>query len=543
MMRVCKTCNVSKPDDSYGKVTNRGVVTRRGSCKECCNAASRAKNAAKAATVSRDAVPKPAACDVCRRACSDAVDFHWRSDLVRWRTTCISCMKASNAAKAVSAVTPTHRVCETCGIDKPDADFSKTPNGNLRTECKACRTDRSKAAVAERAPIVDRESVPRPAACGNCGRGAHEPGVEFKWRSDMLSEGWRSTCNACYNEKNYSENFRERERAKDETAYLKRNAETHIAWARKNPDKVARQQELGKRLPERRIKQVESSAKARDIDFVGADRDAMAAKLRDPCFYCAYAPNDGDKLNGLDRVYSFMPYSDANTVPCCGCCNGMKSIMDVDEFVHLVRRICSHQGMEPLSLAEAQEKRERSPCLAGKAEACAKTKEKRMLLDEDQQLALKCAPCYLCGVTFSCGLDRVDSDGDYTVDNTRPCCSPCNYMKKHLSLDEFKKHLAYVLTHTATWVLKDVSNVCTIIGKQRQAISALDTSGEPLIVFPSILTAAKMIKVDPKAITYAIANNTRCHGHHWSESGFNLYKQQVLDSEAAMTIVAMLSQQ
>lgn len=366
--------------------------------------------------------------------------------------------------------------------------------------------------------------------CSKCMRGPSD--VVFKWRSDVCKGGWRSECNSCINMKNYSASYRARERSKDEKAYLKRNAETHLAWAHRNREKVVHQQEFTVQMPDRRIKQIRTSAKARGVEFVRAEMDVMAAKLTTPCFYCMYAPTDGDKLNGLDRVDPTLPYNDANTVPCCGCCNGMKNAMCIDEFVNLVRRICHHQGIEPLQSIVGS-KRERSLCMGGTTEACSKTKEKRMLLDNEQQLTLKCAPCYLCGVSFSCGIDRVDSDGDYTIDNVRPCCSPCNFMKKHLALDEFKKHLQYVLTHTATWVLKDVSNMSTIIGKNRQPISVLDDSGKIIIVFPSILYAARMLHVDHKALLRAMANNTRYGGYYWVRSEVKKYNQQVVSYEYA----------
>ena len=45
-----------------------------------------------------------------------------------------------------------------------------------------------------------------------------------------------------------------------------------------------------------------------------------------------------------------------------------------------------------------------------------------------------------CSITAN-GLDRIDNNGGYTVDNVAPCCSRCNIMKTNLSQKEFYEHI------------------------------------------------------------------------------------------------------
>ncbi len=59
----------------------------------------------------------------------------------------------------------------------------------------------------------------------------------------------------------------------------------------------------------------------------------------------------------------------------------------------------------------------------------------------DEQTKL---PCYLCGgyaeeKDFS-GIDRIDSEGGYTLNNIQPCCWKCNNMKSDHSLSGFLAH-------------------------------------------------------------------------------------------------------
>lgn len=47
-------------------------------------------------------------------------------------------------------------------------------------------------------------------------------------------------------------------------------------------------------------------------------------------------------------------------------------------------------------------------------------------------------PCYYCGDTIeTIGIDRVDNEKPYQVDNCVSCCSICNYMKRDTTLSDF----------------------------------------------------------------------------------------------------------
>ncbi len=55
--------------------------------------------------------------------------------------------------------------------------------------------------------------------------------------------------------------------------------------------------------------------------------------------------------------------------------------------------------------------------------------------------------CFYCGQKDTIGIDRVDSNTGYTLENCIPCCSMCNYMKKDFKQSDFilqcKKIVAY----------------------------------------------------------------------------------------------------
>lgn len=48
--------------------------------------------------------------------------------------------------------------------------------------------------------------------------------------------------------------------------------------------------------------------------------------------------------------------------------------------------------------------------------------------------------CSYCGSKDSIGVDRVDNEVGYTLENSSPCCTMCNMMKKNLPLEIFLEH-------------------------------------------------------------------------------------------------------
>ena len=60
--------------------------------------------------------------------------------------------------------------------------------------------------------------------------------------------------------------------------------------------------------------------------------------------------------------------------------------------------------------------------------------------------ALISSPCTYCGriQENGNGLDRVDSNKEYTLDNVTPCCKECNWAKNAQSVKEFKNHVTKI---------------------------------------------------------------------------------------------------
>ncbi|KAL6763732.1 hypothetical protein V8C86DRAFT_3085180 [Haematococcus lacustris] len=73
--------------------------------------------------------------------------------------------------------------------------------------------------------------------------------------------------------------------------------------------------------------------------------------------------------------------------------------------------------------------------------------------------------CYLCGFSPAFGIDRFDSNGDYTLENSRSCCTTCNMMKHSWSLSDFLEYISHILAHTRDWTLSDVKDLPMLVCK------------------------------------------------------------------------------
>jgi hypothetical protein len=417
------------------------------------------------------------------------------------------------------------KVCKICFIEKQIDDFEKRQN-SWRSECKKCRAQKKQQNAKEKSALIDRELVSKP-LCNQCG--LTFPEVMFAWRSDVAKGGWKSICNKCYNVKGYSEKSRAKHREANETEYLAKNAATHLAWAKRNPDKVDIQLQLVKTDPERRWKALLTYLRHKHGDkwekHIELDgQETFIKRLQEPCHYCGINPSaNDDKLNGLDRVDPKGIYSVANTVPCCGVCNSMKLIYSVDQFIDGIRKIFYNCKLEH------QVHDEPLLCAFGKTynRMNKGVKDKTCYLSHDEKLQLLASPCYLCGRSPAFGIDRVDANSTYVKDNCKGCCSQCNYMKKDWELQPFQGHVSRIYNYTKTWVLLDTSD--QLVGQNGPRTPISVAFDDVQLIFPSIAILDNILGVSKDKIVRVIQKGGIYLGCIWSNASVQDYHKQCMD--------------
>ncbi|KAL6757619.1 hypothetical protein V8C86DRAFT_2435349 [Haematococcus lacustris] len=330
-----------------------------------------------------------------------------------------------------------------------------------------------------------------PSKCSDCGLAPGEH-ASFSWHNETAKRrgSWRGTCDNC------------------EKKQKRHN--TMAAYAKNAMD------------PTRQFKTVKASAGRRGISVAEGDAEAMLCKMQQPCHYCDFVASAAClHLNGLDRTDPRLGYSDANTKPCCATCNIMKSSLQADEFVHAVRNVATYSGVGAAVLGAASP-RIRLP-LVWHRRVGGPPKEKKDLLTREQKIVLVSAfkvdlwasNCYLCGRCPALGIDRLDSSGDYTPINARPCCTTCNMMKNAWSLEDFLAHMTYIQAHTRTWTLSDVGDVpLMVIGNIRVPVR-VTVDGED-IIFPSGYTLHTVSGLPSKGWTEVPTREYREQQTRWS---------------------------
>jgi hypothetical protein len=87
------------------------------------------------------------------------------------------------------------------------------------------------------------------------------------------------------------------------------------------------------------------------------------------------------------------------------------------------------------------------------SKSSAKKRHKDWGISLEQFAALNALPCHYCGGALNetgIGLDRVDNDNGYKIDNVVPCCGTCNRAKHIMSRIEFLHWVERVFRHRVT---------------------------------------------------------------------------------------------
>lgn len=332
--------------------------------------------------------------------------------------TCVACLRTSEEVSFHGLS------CSGCYDKlKRERNKSKTTDLNLKQKIQLAIT-RSK----------------HPEKCSSCDKEFYPE----KFKFDAANCRFRNPCVECFNTKKYYEKYREKRSAEDKFGFMKHNAEVQKQWRAKNPYHDQDWNNKRRQDAATKIKIVKSPAIKRKVNFCDDDYDILKSKLSLKCFYCNYISTKD--LNGLDRVDNNMGYSADNTVPCCKTCNYMKHQHSTTTFIDHVLQILNFT-QHYSSQIPTDENFNLPKTNFGTGRRKTVTKQKTTIMARYQKQNIELIECYLCGSTDNLGIDRIDSNVDYTDENCKSCCKTCNIMKKDFSLDEFLKHLIRIRNH------------------------------------------------------------------------------------------------
>lgn len=223
--------------------------------------------------------------------------------------------------------------------------------------------------------------------------------------------------------------------------YWKNNAEQAKKWRDNNPDKVKENNENKINSIELQYGVYTRSAELKQLEF-SISFEEYTEIVNKPCHYCGITHSRG--FNGMDRNDNTKGYLFENCVSCCKMCNFMKNSLNGHVFVNRIEHILTYNKIIDGKLCPELFADHLSMYYKYKNRALTKHIEFIILPNEYKLITNQ--DCYLCGKsntnTHKNGIDRYDNDIGYVLENCRPCCGECNYMKRNYSyndlFDKFK---------------------------------------------------------------------------------------------------------
>ena len=417
--------------------------------------------------------------------CKEKVEFHL---LVNDRNRCVSCKNTGERDKAKQAneknkMSTGKRQCNKCGQSKYLNEFDGNRNTcntcrnkaeienfkekrkdmteftcskcdkvlpidmceSDRFECKSCSSDRRGKFLEKRKMDPDyRESIDTTIdrCCSDCK--LTKELSEFYFRPDTYLYSYLcKLCKVIRMGKSYKEMMCKRYVENPEEARRK-NADKMKEYREKNPEKWKEMMDRWKSNP-LNVMNAKRNKIASDCLYTDEMSDDRALELiTRECYYCDGFSDNANNFNGYDRVNNEIHYTDDNVVACCSTCNYIKRCLSQDIFLKHIKNIVYYFDDE-------KDKIEYIDFGYGSAifsdyKRRANKKELSFCINSYDFDFIKSDKCYLCGFTGTTGIDRINNDLGYSIDNCASCCAACNYMKKDYKYDFFIEHLRKIIS-------------------------------------------------------------------------------------------------
>jgi len=208
-------------------------------------------------------------------------------------------------------------------------------------------------------------------------------------------------------------------------------------------DKIARNKVV-RESTRSQYTEYKKNAFTRNLEFE-LSYDNYVSIVKTICYYCGVLQERG--INGIDRINSEIGYLLNNCVSCCQICNYMKRILRFDKFINKIEHILTYQNK--INGNCYPECFDNHNTISYRIYLnSAKSRNIEFLLTEDDFNIITRKNCYICGKEnteiHKNGIDRLNNDLGYTIENSKPCCGDCNIMKRIYSFDEIIEKFCFI---------------------------------------------------------------------------------------------------
>ena len=237
--------------------------------------------------------------------------------------------------------------------------------------------------------------------------------------------------------------------------YLKEGAENAKKWRDKNTTKVLDNNENKKNSRPLQYNVYSRNAALKNLDFT-ITYDEYVNIVNNSCYYCGILQPKG--FNGIDRKDQTIGYIVDNCVSCCKMCNYIKGSLNDDIFVLRIEHILRYNNLITGGNLYPECFANHNNCY-NDYKYSASRKELEFMLSNNDYDNIVNNNCYICGKEnnefHKNGIDRFDSNKGYIIENTKPCCGECNYMKRDYEYNDFISKLQEIYENHKNNVLSN----------------------------------------------------------------------------------------
>jgi hypothetical protein len=267
----------------------------------------------------------------------------------------------------------------------------------------------------------------------------------------------KGLCKKCYDHQYYENNiniFKEQSKNYrlehyDESIeygrkYWKKNRieliEKHKHYIEEHRIELNKKRKIYFKTPKGKYSRYKNAAKKRNISFELTFEQFMTF-WQQPCYYTGIPI----ETIGIDRIDNTKGYTIDNCVSCCEEVNYMKNNMTQEHFINQCIKISNRFSIENYSVSNIKiikknTNTDRKELNDRYSQYKSESKKRKISFELTKEQFSKYwqKDCYYCGDKIeTIGLDRVDNEKEYTLDNIVSCCIFCNKTKWKYSKQEF----------------------------------------------------------------------------------------------------------
>ena len=216
--------------------------------------------------------------------------------------------------------------------------------------------------------------------------------------------------------------------------YLQKNAENAKKWRDNNPEKVIENNIYRNNNINYHYRNYERTAELKNLDFE-LSFEEFCEIVQEKCYYCGEF-SENKKFIGIDRKDQKQGYVIDNCVSSCEMCNMMKNSLTENMFLKRVEHILTYNKLVNGKFYNYAFACHNSNSINFNTYKSRSNKNNlEFKITKENFIEITDKPCYICGKQnnqyHKNGIDRFDSKKGYIIDNCRPCCGECNYMKNN----------------------------------------------------------------------------------------------------------------